>query len=205
MYCGAPMIAKGGTGRGSKQYYYYICQNALKKKSCNKKTERQDIIDEWIGKEITQTFNLTADTIDETAADIAELYRQRNSETGNDIKKKALAKEERTAAKLCDLLLEADDSTTLLKKLKDTEQRIKTLKEQITESEIEERKMPDTKQIHEWLSTLIEKGYEGNNRDLIKTCIHSIYIDNDGKAVIFWKIANRQIDEDITKSIIIEG
>lgn len=72
MICGAPMIAIGGTGRGERQYYYYACKNA-RCKECEKRNERQDIIDSWVANEITSTLGLTSDNIDNVAVDIARL------------------------------------------------------------------------------------------------------------------------------------
>lgn len=73
MRCGAPIIAIGGVGGGNNKYYYYACKNA-RCKECDKKNERQDIIDSWIVDEIINQFDLTDDKVDDIAMKTASSY-----------------------------------------------------------------------------------------------------------------------------------
>lgn len=52
--------------------YYYACKNA-RCKGCDKKNERQGIIDSWVVDEIINQFNLTDDKVDDIAMKTASL------------------------------------------------------------------------------------------------------------------------------------
>ncbi len=202
MKCGAPMIAIGGTGRGDKQYYYYACKNT-RCKDCDKKNERQDVVDEWLRSEIINTFDLhNPEKFDEVANRIADLYTTRKPGDTITIKKQSLATAQRDADRLCEMLLRLPDSDTIIKRLAETEERIKQLKADIEQAKILASKNPQVPQIKEWLQALIDNSHTGVTRDLIKACIHSVYMDNDGKAIIFWQVGNRVADPDEIKAVI---
>lgn len=130
MRCGAPMIAIGGVGRGNNKYYYYACKNALCKE-CDKRNERQDIIDSWVADEIIHQFNLSEDKIDNVALEMAKLYQQSSDGGAIGIKRENLKQAEKEGEKLLAMMLKVEDSDILMNKFAETDKRIKSLKSEI--------------------------------------------------------------------------
>lgn len=202
MQCGAPMIAIGGVGRGNNKYYYYACKNA-RCKECDKKNERQDIIDSWVVDEIINQFDLTEDKVDDIAMKIATLYQHNNDDGAWEIKKENLKQAEKEAQKLLNMMLQIEDSQILMDKFAETDKRIKTLKKEIQTIEIKGRMLPQVPEIKMWLGKLIQEKDKAvtSVRELINACVGRIYVDNDNRGVIIWQICSNTADEDSLEAI----
>lgn len=202
MRCGAPMIAIGGVGRANNKYYYYSCRNA-KCKECDKKNERQDIIDSWVVDEIINQFDLTEDKVDDIAMKIATLYQHNNDDGALEIKKENLKQAEKEAQKLLNMMLQIEDSQILMDKFAETDKRIKTLKKEIQTIEIKGRMLPQVPEIKMWLRKLIQEKDKAvtSVRELINACVGRIYVDNDNRGVIIWQICSNTADEDSLEAI----
>lgn len=202
MRCGAPMIAIGGVGRGNNKYYYYACKNA-RCKECDKKNERQDIIDSWVVDEIIHQFNLTEDKIDNVALEMAKLYQQSADGGAIDIKRENLKQAEKEGEKLLAMMLKVEDSDILMNKFAETDKRIKSLKSEIQRLEIKGKMLPQVSEIKIWLQRLINEKEKATTsvRELINACVGRIYVDNDNRGVIIWQICSNTADEDSLEAV----
>lgn len=206
MRCGSPMIAIGGLGRGDKKYYYYACKSA-RCKECDKKNERQDVIDSWVVDEIKKQFYLSEDRIDIVAEDIAKIYQQCTDDGTLEIKKNNLRKATIESEKLLNLMLQVSDSDLLIAKFASINERIKSLKAEISELETSSKMLPQVDEIKVWLHNLLEKGTNQTSsiRELINTCIARIYVDNGERGIIIWQLGNRIVDNDTIDTIVAEN
>lgn len=202
MRCGAPMIAIGGVGRANNKYYYYSCRNA-KCKECDKKNERQDIIDSWVVDEIIHQFNLTEDKIDNVALEMAKIYQQSADGGAIEIKRENLKQAEKEGEKLLAMMLKVEDSDILMNKFAETDKRIKSLKSEIQRLEIKGKMLPQVSEIKIWLQRLINEKEKATTsvRELINACVGRIYVDNDNRGVIIWQICSNTADEDSLEAV----
>lgn len=104
-------------------------------------------------------------------------------------------------------MLQVSDSDLLIAKFASINERIKSLKAEISELETSSKMLPQVDEIKVWLHNLLEKGTNQTSsiRELINTCIARIYVDNGERGIIIWQLGNRIVDNDTIDTIVAEN
>ena len=83
-HCGAMMVGESGHGRNGTKHNYYTCWNRKKKKSCDKKPVRQDVIESLVLRSIGKLLENPA-TLENIADQVWAAY-ERSDTSGDTIK-----------------------------------------------------------------------------------------------------------------------
>ena len=83
-HCGAMMVGESGYGRNGTKHNYYTCWNRKKKKSCDKKPVRQDVIESLVLRSIGKLLENPA-TLENIADQVWAAY-ERSDTSGDTIK-----------------------------------------------------------------------------------------------------------------------
>ena len=173
-YCKEMMVGYGGTGKSGRQYHYYNCKNARKKK-CKKKIVSKQYIEDRVVAECLKLLT------DENIAFIAKKVAEECSKSPDNISVKALKK----------AIQEADTAIENLWRGIEQGQSVEMLTERINKRKAEKAELEEQlaieqnkkicltePQIHAFLDYVCEMPADDVNkrRAIINIFVHSIYL-----------------------------
>ena len=198
-HCGGHMSGVSGTGTGGITHRYYHCNAAKRKKLCNKKRIKKDLIENIV---IDYTFNILNDK--SIVADIVEAcYLSQNKENTALIGMKSRLQQ---TEKEIDNIISAIKQGIITNTITDTLKNLETEKEQLQAAILQEqieRPVMSKEEIKYWLHrfSLMNRKNESEMQILIKTFVNSIYVYDDKILIMFnYRDGERCIDaEEIKK------
>ena len=181
-YCKEMMVGYGGTGKSGRQYHYYNCKNARKKK-CKKKIVSKQYIEDRV---VTECLKLLTD---ENIAFIAKMVAEECSKSPENVSVRALKK----------AIKEADTAIENLWRGIEQGQSVEMLTERINKRKAEKAELEEQlaieqnkkicltePQIHAFLDYVCEMPADDVNkrRAIINIFVHSIYLYDDNFTLI---------------------
>ena len=177
------MVGYGGTGKSGRQYHYYNCKNARKKK-CKKKIVSKQYIEDRV---VTECLKLLTD---ENIAFIAKMVAEECSKSPENVSVRALKKAIKEADTAIENLWRGIEQGQSVEMLTERNQQ----KEKLKKAELEEqlaieqnKKICLTEpQIHAFLDYVCEMPADDVNkrRAIINIFVHSIYLYDDNFTLI---------------------
>lgn len=176
-YCKEMMVGYGGTGKSGRQYHYYNCKNARKKK-CKKKIISKQYIEDRVVAECLKLLT------DENIAFIAKMVAEECNKSPDNISVKGLKK----------AIQEADTAIENLWRGIEQGQSVEMLTERINKRKAEKAELEEQlaieqnkkicltePQIHAFLDYVCEMPADDANkrRAIINIFVHSIYLYDD--------------------------
>lgn len=176
-YCKEMMVGYGGTGKSGRQYHYYNCKNA-KKKKCRKKIVSKQYIEDKV---VTECLKLLTD---ENIAFIAKMVAEECNKSPDNISVKALKK----------AIQESDAAIENLWRGIEQGQSVEMLTERINKRKAEKAELEEQlaieqnkkicltePQIHAFLDYVCDMPIDDVNkrRAIINIFVHSIYLYDD--------------------------
>lgn len=176
-YCKEMMVGYGGTGKSGRQYHYYNCKNA-KKKKCRKKIVSKQYIEDKV---VTECLKLLTD---ENIAFIAKMVAEEYNKSPDNISVKALKK----------AIQESDAAIENLWRGIEQGQSVEMLTERINKRKAEKAELEEQlaieqnkkicltePQIHAFLDYVCDMPIDDVNkrRAIINIFVHSIYLYDD--------------------------
>lgn len=176
-YCKEMMVGYGGTGKSGRQYHYYNCKNARKKK-CQKKIVSKQYIEDRVVAECLKLLT------DENIAFIAKIVAEECNKSPDNTSVKALKK----------AIQEADTAIENLWRGIEQGQSVEMLTQRINQRKVEKAELEEQlaieqnkkvcltePQIHAFLDYVCDMPADDTNkrRAIINIFVHSIYLYDD--------------------------
>lgn len=189
-HCGSNMVGESGTARNGDTYYYYKCSNRKRNRSCDKKTEKKDWIEEIVVRHTVSTV-LTDESIELIATKAIELMEKEFSENSVlTALEQSLKDVEKRIKNLLDLMEQGIVTPSTRERLLELESQKSDLDHRIARESMKKPPLSKERIIH-WLMTF--RGGDINDveyrRRVIDTLVNSIYVfdseDGDGRKIVF--------------------
>ena len=176
-YCKEMMVGYGGTGKSGRQYHYYNCKNARKKK-CKKKIVSKQYIEDRV---VTECLKLLTD---ENIAFIAKMVAEECNKSPDNISVKVLKKAIQEADTAIENLwrgIEQGQSVEMLTERINKRKAEKAVLEEQLAIEQNKKICLTEPQIHAFLDYVCEMPADDANkrRAIINIFVHSIYLYDD--------------------------
>lgn len=189
-HCGSNMVGESGTARNGDTYYYYKCSNRKRNRSCDKKTEKKDWIEEIVVRHTVSTV-LTDESIELIATKAIELMEKEFAENAVlTALEQSLKDVEKRINNLLDLMEQGIVTPSTRERLIELESQKSDLDQRIARESMKKPPLSKERIIH-WLMTF--RGGDINDveyrRRVIDTLVNSIYVfdseDGDGRKIVF--------------------
>lgn len=188
-HCGSPMVGECGTARNGAVYHYYKCADRKRNRSCDKKIEKKDWIEEIVVRHTVQTV-LTDENIEfiaEKAMEILEREAAENSilpqlqENLRDVTKRI--------KNLLDMMEQGISTESTKERLLDLEAQKKDLTTRIAREENKKPRLSKERIMH-WLESFRQGDVrdEDYRRRVIDTLVNSVFVfdrDGGGRRLVF--------------------
>ena len=199
-HCGTHMTSDCGRARNGEMMYYYSCQRrkTKTKKACNKKLERKEFL-EWYVVEQTQLYVLEPARTDAIADAVQRAYDAEFNDEEIQSLERSLAKIEREANGLVDLIVEATGNRAMQKRYEEKLSLLELQKADL-ESELSKLKVACSirlthEQIVAWLKSVCrgDPFDEDFQRKIIDTFVNAVYVYDDKIVIIYNVKGGRQV------------
>lgn len=182
-HCGGHMSGVSGTSSGGITHRYYHCNTAKKKKLCDKKRIKKELIENIV---IDYTFNILKDK--SIISDIVEVCY--NSQTKENIALIAMNKRLKETEKEIDNIISAIKQGIITSSITETLKALETEKENLQTSILQEqieRPILSKEEIRYWIDRfrLMNRNNEQEMKLLINTFVNSIYVYDDKMLITF--------------------
>ena len=199
-HCGTHMTSDCGRARNGEMMYYYSCQRrkTKTKKACNKKLERKEFL-EWYVVEQTQLYVLEPARTDAIADAVQRAYDAEFNDEEIQSLERSLAKIEREANGLVDLIVEATGNRAMQKRYEEKLSLLELQKADL-ENELSKLKVACSirlthEQIVAWLKSVCrgDPFDEDFQRKIIDTFVNAVYVYDDKIVIIYNVKGGRQV------------
>lgn len=180
-HCGSPMIGESGTSKTGRMYYYYKCAKRKRGKSCEKKVEKKDWIEELVVR-YTVSHVLTDENIELIATRAMELIEKDLQDTSVLIGLQGLLKD--TNKKIKNLMAAIEQgiiTSTTKERLEELEQERLNIEGQIAREEMKKPLLSKERIVY-WLTSFKSgdiKDVEYQRR-IIDTLVNSVFVYDNG-------------------------
>lgn len=181
-HCGSAMVGDSGTSHTGKLHTYYSCIDKKRKRTCDKKSEKKDWIEEFVVRYTVQTV-LTDENIGKIATKAMEIIDRESADTSylNGLKEQL-----KDAKKKIQNLMTAIEQGIITSTTKERLQELEAIKVDIEEQIArEEMKKPllTKERIEYWLYSFKNGDVTDKNycRKIIDTLVNSVYVYDEGE------------------------
>ena len=175
------MVGESGTSKTGQMYHYYKCITAKRQRTCKKKTEKKDWIEELVVR-FTVEKVLTDENIKSIAKRAMELIEKESADTAYLEGLRADLKEaQRKIKNLVSAIEQGIVSATTKERLDELERDKTTIEGQIAREEMKKPLLSEER-IRYWLTSFKngdrkDKAYQ---RKIIDTLVNSLYVYDEG-------------------------
>ena len=188
--CGSTIAGHGGTSHTGANHFYYSCHNHKYKKTCPKKAERRDELEDFIIRN-TVEYILTPDCAAQVASAVVAEYHREFSESRADELDRAIKQLDVESEKLVDALIEAPKAAhpKIYARMESIDAQKAELEVELSRLRIASRIDITEAEVRAWLRTFTK----GNISDpdfrqrLVDIFINSIYV-YEHRIIIFYNI-----------------
>lgn len=189
-HCGARMVGVSGTGKLGTKYHYYACGEAYKNHTCNKHTEKKEMLEQLIV-ELTLEYVLEPKRMVFIADRVMELYRNEFNEENIHALERRVAALEEEIEKAVSAFIDADSKIrkNLNERVNDLDEQKLELLNDIDGLRAASRITVTKEHFIAWLKT-----FEGGNpadkdfqRRVVDALINSVYVYDD-KFIVYFNI-----------------
>jgi len=180
-YCGEPMVGESGTSKTGKLHHYYKCITRKRKRSCDKKIEKKEVIERIIV-EFTIQQVLTDENIDKISTRAMELIEKEMQDTSLLVGLKSQLKDTNKRIKnLMSAIEQGIITPTTKDRLEELEGERRDLEGQIAREEMK-KPLLTKERIMYWLESFKRGNIEDveYQRRIIDTLLNSVYVYDDG-------------------------
>ena len=191
-HCGTHMTSDCGRSRSGAMMYYYSCQKRKKGKTCSKKLDRKEFL-EWYVTEQTALYVLDPARVDVIAEAVQKAYDKEFNDDEIRNLERDLAKVEREANGLVDLIIEATGNKAIQKRYQDKLELLEARKADLQDEISKLRIACSIRCTHDEIVAWLKSVCRGDpldmdfQRKIIDTFINSVYVYDD-KIVIFFNV-----------------
>ena len=190
--CGAYMVGESGTSNNGKVYHYYKCATAKKKKGCNKKSPRKELIEDFV---IKQLYDILQEP--EIIKNIAKrvIVFQNGENKAIPLLEKQLAEVNKNIANLLDAIQNGIYTATVRDRLEELEAQKTDIETKIANEKIAKPVLTE-KQVEFWLTQLGKNKLDTieQKRRLIDAFLNSVVLYKDSAVITFnYKYGSRTV------------
>ena len=180
-HCGSAMVGESGTSKSGKLHYYYKCVDRKRNKTCTKKVEKKDWLEELVVR-FTVKEVLTDENIERIATKAMEIIEKESADTTYLDGLHSQLKEVQKKTKNIMTAIEQGIITSATKdRLEELEIEKNDIEAQISREEIKKPLLTKDRIVY-WLLSF-KSGDVNNNeyrRRVIDTLVNSVYVYDDG-------------------------